>query len=82
MSELHIYTDDYEFVIAADPADALAVLRETHNAYQIDPEDLDKWPDDKPFTLYEDESRTVGATKLPAEWAIERGRGWLAATEG
>lgn len=80
MEPLHIFTDDYEFVIAADKADAVAVLIDTHGPYQIGPDDMRQLSDGRPFTLHDDERHKM--TKLPAEWAAERGRGWLASSEG
>lgn len=71
MSELHIYTDDEEFIIAASPDDAHAVMREM-GCHDVT--NFHQYPDDKPFTFHDTET----TTKPAKEWAAERGRGWFA----
>lgn len=88
---LHVFTNDYEWVIAADVADAKATYHE-HNGG--DPEDADEYEwercdpaatmtiwcdaDGNPDEVDGDGNDRV--TKTFAEWA-QRGRGYLATTE-
>lgn len=81
MSELHVFYNDCDVVIAASPEDAGAVLAEIGCTLD-NPEDYPfvQWPDDKVFTV-RDEHGEVEGRKTCAEWAAGNGRGYLACTE-
>lgn len=72
MGTLHVYTDDEEFVIAASPEDAVAVMREANGVADV--ANWQQMPDDKPFTY--DDGLNI-AKKTCGEWARERGRGYF-----
>lgn len=82
---MHIYTNEVtDWIIAADEADANAVLCE-HYGYtqeQLEEEHIQitsQWPDDKTLTVRDDDG--VRAKLLPAEWIAREGRGFLCSTE-
>lgn len=85
MPELHVFTDDgTEWYIAATLDDALAAQRE-HTGIGPDDQDREYWtevPDESELGIYLDEEREAEATtKTCAEWAAEKGRGFLCSTE-
>lgn len=82
---MHIYQNEVtDWVIAADEADANAVLREH---YMYTQEELEEeqmqvttmWPDDKPLRISDDDGTKT--TLTPAEWIAREGRGFLCSTE-
>jgi hypothetical protein len=73
MDELHVYTDDEEFVIATSPEDADAVMREV-GATPPQPAEWRQMNDAKPFTF--DDGVNI-ARKTCGEWARARGRGYF-----
>lgn len=94
MSELHVYGNDYEWVIAASQQDAVAVWCEMTgepNTPQVEEElDFERFDDAKTLNIWcdvdtgnpgeidGDECELV--TKSCGEWA-QRGRGYLGTTE-
>ena len=76
---MHVWTDDEEYVIAADETDARAVFRENDYMYPEDAE-LRQLPDDKLFPFRENEEDAEPVRKTCAEWANERGRGYFGCT--
>lgn len=95
MSELRVFTNDTDTVVAADLADAQRVV-EAHYGVTFEQEgwSLDEWcevPGDKLITIRDDDRviwRPVGdtgsdgrETKTAAEWAMSNGRGFLCSTE-
>jgi hypothetical protein len=77
MSEavLHVFTDDVEWVIAADAADARKVYEEYSGAPDLDGLDWDLCDDGKLFTFFDGNDSIV---KTFGEWATEKGRGYFA----
>ena len=80
---MHVYRSDFGWVIAADPADAMAVWLETTGERLSDYDgDAIEWvplPDDGPLTVdNEDEGKR---TQTCAEWATEMGRSCLGADQ-
>ncbi len=93
MSELHVFANDCEWVVARDVDDAWAVWTEAIGA---DPKDLkeedpfEQLPDDKPVTMHANAAGEVAEvgepgvaplTQTAAEWAARHGRGYLGTTE-
>lgn len=85
MSDLRMYTDNTDTVIATSAEDALLVWAETHGDGYNDEHEGDwalNWsqiPDDKPVTLsYPAED---AATMTAAEWCAKDGRGFWGSTE-
>lgn len=77
---LHIFTDDAEYVIATDAADAKAAYRESGGEHPAEI-DFEQMPDERQFTLYVGDGPAEGTiTKTCAEWAAERGRGYFCAS--
>jgi len=75
---LHVWSadDGEEFVIAETEEDALAVLVEAVGPVSVDPIAWEQLPDDRPFTMREEDGSRV--TKTCAEWCTEVGRGYFA----
>lgn len=82
---MHIYTNEVtDWIIAADEADANAVLREHYGYTQAQLEEegahvRKQWPDDKLLRVHDDDG--VKRELLPAEWIAREGRGFLCSTE-
>ena len=73
MSDLKLWTNGYDYVIAASEADARAVVTGLVGPL-----------DEETFTLSEDieqEPWTKPRTQTAAEWVRETGRGYLASSE-
>lgn len=93
MAELHVYGNDYEWVIATSPEDALAVwfehTGEKPEDYMDADIDFDQEPDDKVHKVWcEEGSDTPGeigcghlVEKTNREWAELLGRGYFCTTE-
>lgn len=78
--DLHVFSDDAEWYVAADRVDAASAWRKFTGSTVLYAPDFEQLPDDKPLTItIEDEGK---ATKTCGEWARENGRGFLASTEG
>jgi len=90
MGDLHVFTTDYEWVIAANLADAVEVFRETTGAEYDDPEnEIEQLDDDARLPIWCDAAGNPGeingagcslVTKTNREWC-QRGRGYLSTTE-
>jgi hypothetical protein len=77
--DLHVYTNDDEFVIAASPDDAKAVMIESGCFHESD--EQPSWrqmSDAQPFTADLD-TGDGPVKKTCGEWAKERGRGYFCA---
>lgn len=81
---MHLYQiDSEEYVIAANPRDALAVMSELGAVPHVGEDFVATlWPDDKPFTFCSDNDERSAVTKTAREWCAERGRGWFAMANG
>jgi hypothetical protein len=75
MADLHVWTDEEEFVIAASPEDADAVMRDMR--YDGPPIAWWQMPDDRPFTYCPDNDEATAVKKTCAEWCAEKGRGYF-----
>lgn len=89
MADLNVYTNDCDTVVAANIADAEAVLRE-YGYSDVDPESLDLVGDTEMLVIHcapGGEPATPGddgvapVSKTAREWAAARGRGFLCTTE-
>jgi hypothetical protein len=83
---LHVYADEYNWIIAHSVDDAWAVALELWGGVMSDYGDRDDFaplPDDSPLPIWDSEipGEGVQITKTCAEWIAERGRGWLCGTE-
>lgn len=88
---LHVFTDDADTVIATDIIDASIVWSEQMGGEPEDHEvEWDQIPPDQEITIWCDsdgepgdpgECGTEQLTKTAAQWAIDRGRGFLCTTE-
>ncbi len=75
-SDLKVFTDDEEWIVARSPEDAVAVQAEL-GATGIDPETFEECPPEKVFHMHDADGALIEA-KTFAEWARSRGRGYLA----
>ena len=89
--DLHVYTDEFDSVIAKDLPDAFAVFKE-HSGIGPDEFDQEDWyqvPDGQEVRIYQgdgcmakpEDFENNSIAKTAAEWATERGRGFLCSTE-
>ncbi|NUP08379.1 MAG: hypothetical protein HOW73_20205 [Polyangiaceae bacterium] len=95
MSDLHVFTDDTDCVIARDVHDAVAVMRETYGEGYEPPNhdgviELEQLADDAELTIWADPNGDVGEphadgnallTQPCSAWIAKRGRGFLCSTE-
>lgn len=79
-SNLYVWTDKTEWVVASTIEDVREVLREHRREDDIVLGDFAKLPDDKLITIV-DEDGVLKTSKTAAEWAAENGRGFLCSTE-
>ena len=95
---LHVFEfSDCDFVVAADVADAWAVLEEQHGDGYHDPDDIEgdaRWrqlPDDEELGMWcypdgkiaeFDADGSEVVTRTAGEWAKRLGRGFMGSTEG
>lgn len=80
MSDLHVWTNDEEFVIARDVDDADAVMREVGCTMTAEEKrQLYRLPDERPFTFCPDNDEATAVKKTCAEWCAEKGRGYFCA---
>ncbi len=86
-ADLHIFTNDCEFICATDAADAAKAYAEFCGS-PCDTEALDQIADDKPIGFWCDADGNVAEyTKgelvklLAREWAARHGRGYMGSTE-
>ena len=79
-SNLYVWTDKTELVVASTIEDVREVLREHRREDDIVLGDFAKLPDDKLITIV-DEDGVLKTSKTAAEWAAENGRGFLCSTE-
>jgi hypothetical protein len=79
MSNLHVFSDDEEFVVACDEADARLVMHEHcgHGVWGADQE-INQEPDDAMFSILGEDGAKV--RKTFGEWASSCGRGYLCAS--
>ena len=79
MSKLHVFSDDEEFVVAADEADARAVMHDFGgpDVWGGDQE-INQEPDDRMFSILGEDGAKI--RKTFGEWATEKGRGYLCAS--
>ena len=79
MSNLHVFSDDEEFVVATDEVDARAVMQEHcgHGVWGADCE-IAQEPDDRMFAILGEDGEKV--RKTFGEWASDNGRGYLCAS--
>lgn len=81
---LHVFTDDYEWWVAPNLAEAYAI-REQHQGTTIDDGELEQEPDHKRMRIMTDDSPDGSWTPLGfytlAEWATQEGPGFLCTTE-
>ena len=78
--DLHVWTNDEEYVIAATPDDADAVMREVgHVMTDEEKGQFYRLPDDRPFTFCPDNDEASVVKKTCAEWCAEKGRGYFCA---
>ena len=90
MSELALFTDGTEHIVARDLDDAKAIQRET-TGIDRQTQDECEWDqelDDKPIWIWWKDGRAScpcdGGEKLEltaAEWVAKAGRGWLCSSE-
>lgn len=89
--DLHVYTDDTDMVVAKDLPDAFEVYRE-HTGIGPDEFDQEDWyqlSDTAELRIYQGDEcvfdvekfKNNSIVKRAAEWAKERGRGFLCSTE-
>lgn len=77
-NELHVFTDDEEFVIAVSAEDAVAIMRDIGaDADRIDWRQM--WDDQPLIADLDDGNGSV--KKTCGEWAAERGRGYFCASD-
>ena len=89
MSELHVFSDDVEWYIAASAVDAMAAQRELTGMRESnqDPETWEQVPDERSLAIHMDDHGNAAeadapvVTKTCAEWIAEQGRGFLCSTE-
>lgn len=84
MSDLHVFTDDEEMVVAEDVADALAVMAEHAGGDVWNPStgiEIEQMPDDAMLTII-DFDMVTKRRKTAGEWAREKGRGYLCGPVG
>lgn len=81
---LHVFTDDYEWWVAPNLAEAYA-LRELHQGTTIEDGELEQEPDHKRMRIMTDDSPDGSWTPLGfytlSEWAKQEGPGFLGSTE-
>lgn len=80
MSKLHVYRFDntFDWFAAATPESAVDHWLESHDLEEDeDPPEPKQLDDDEAFELTDDGGDTF-ETKTCAEWAEERGPGWIA----
>lgn len=78
MQKLSMWTaGDEDFVIAADLADARAVMREQGGGHGLEDDAYQRLPDDAVFPFAKEEDGPT-IKKTCAEWAAEHGRGHFA----
>lgn len=81
---LHVFTDDYEWWVAPNLAEAYAI-REQHQGTTIDDGELEQEPDHKRMKIVTEAESGHGWTPLGfytlAEWARQEGPGFLCTTE-
>lgn len=82
MSDLRVYFNDVEWVVAASPEDAERALEE-HYGPMYDPTDADltAWEECNPYKSFTYHADHGDVVKTFAEWAFDNGRGFLATTE-
>lgn len=79
-SNLYVWTDKVEWVVASSLDDVREVLRQYRGDDDIIIENFVKLPDDKAIVIG-DENGALKTSKTAAEWAAENGRGFLCSTE-
>ena len=79
-SNLYVWSDKTDWVIAESLEDVREVLREHRCDDDIIIEDFAKLPDDNVIVIG-DEDGVLKTSKTAAEWAAENGRGFLCSTE-
>lgn len=81
-SELHVFENDHDAVVAESAEDATALLIEMTG---YDPSEVGEWrriDDGEPYTIqHVDEPGCPKDTRTAAEWVAFNGRGPLASTE-
>lgn len=80
MSDLRVYFNDVEWVVAASPEDAERALEE-HYGPMYDPSTPSEWEECKPDTEFTFHGGDDDVVKTFAQWAKDNGRGFLATTE-
>jgi hypothetical protein len=72
---MSVFTNDEEWVIAADPADAAKVCDELGLGADYADMEWTRCDDAKPFTFHDDDA---SETKTFGEWAALKGRSYFA----
>lgn len=83
MVDLHVFSNDCEWYVAANLDDALAAQRE-NTGFSEEDQDREEWgqlDDDFPLAVRLDEDDEPAVTKTCREWAADHGRGFLCSTE-
>ncbi len=89
MSDLSVFANDYEWVIAESLEDALKIVKET-TGYEYEAEEIEECgelPDETTVRIWweDDQIAEIGNGKLIektcAEWIEQEGRGYLCASE-
>jgi hypothetical protein len=83
VADLHCFTNEIDTYVAASLEDALAAERE-HTGMRPEDQDPETWEqlaEDHELGIWLDEELKNHATKTCAEWAAERGRGFLCTSE-
>lgn len=82
MSDLKVWTNDTDTVIAADLADVKRVIADHYGSDEFDEDD--SWrlrSDERPLKIHNFDGNETAVTKTNAEWIASEGRGFLCSTE-
>lgn len=78
MSTLHVWHNEYDWVVAESAAQAVELHHE-HSGCTVDEiGDFEMWADDRTLTINDDDG--PAQTKTCAEWATASGPGFLCST--